>query len=178
MVEVLGGKPCCALRPLSLPSVSWRRSCSSSRCSASSTNMPSNEPACASTWGRPPAAIPCAANPCFQYGCCSCHAIKGVRTATGGVGPPLDGIALRVIIAGGFRTRPTIWKSGSAIRSRCRQEPRCPTSRGGWGRAGHHRLPLHSREIVSADGRRATAFGASRARSIRHHSRQPPPACS
>lgn len=114
----------------------------------------------------------------IQYGCGSCHAIKGVRTATGGVGPPLDGIALRVIIAGGFRTRPTTWKSGSAIRSMCRQEPRCPTSRGGWGRAGHHRLPLHSREIVSADGRRATAFGASRARSIRHHSRQPPPACS
>jgi cytochrome c len=36
----------------------------------------------------------------IQYGCGSCHALKGVRTATGRVGPPLDGIATRAIIAG------------------------------------------------------------------------------
>lgn len=42
----------------------------------------------------------------IQYGCGSCHAINGVRTATGGVGPPLDGIALRVIIAGRLSNTP------------------------------------------------------------------------
>ncbi|MGE5563456.1 MAG: c-type cytochrome [Bacillota bacterium] len=36
----------------------------------------------------------------IQYGCGSCHALKNVRTATGMVGPPLDGIALRTIIGG------------------------------------------------------------------------------
>jgi cytochrome c len=42
----------------------------------------------------------------IQYGCGSCHAVEGVRTATGGVGPPLDGIALRVIIAGRLSNTP------------------------------------------------------------------------
>lgn len=42
----------------------------------------------------------------IQYGCGSCHAVKGVRAATGGVGPPLDGIALRVIIAGRLANSP------------------------------------------------------------------------
>lgn len=36
----------------------------------------------------------------IQYGCGSCHAVTDVRTATGDVGPPLDGIASRTIIAG------------------------------------------------------------------------------
>lgn len=36
----------------------------------------------------------------IQYGCGSCHSATGVRTATGDVGPPIDGIATRVIIAG------------------------------------------------------------------------------
>jgi cytochrome c2 len=36
----------------------------------------------------------------IQYGCGSCHAVTGVRAATGDVGPPLDGIATRMIIAG------------------------------------------------------------------------------
>ena len=36
----------------------------------------------------------------IQYGCGSCHALTNVRTATGDVGPPLDGIATRTIIAG------------------------------------------------------------------------------
>ena len=43
----------------------------------------------------------------IQYGCGSCHAVKSVRTATGMVGPPLDGIALRTIIAGRLANTPT-----------------------------------------------------------------------
>jgi cytochrome c len=42
----------------------------------------------------------------IQYGCGSCHALKDVRTATGMVGPPLDGIALRVIIGGHLANNP------------------------------------------------------------------------
>jgi cytochrome c2 len=42
----------------------------------------------------------------IQYGCGSCHALRNVRTATGSVGPPLDGIATRVIIAGRLANRP------------------------------------------------------------------------
>jgi cytochrome c2 len=42
----------------------------------------------------------------IQYGCGSCHAVKNVRTATGLVGPPLDGVAKRVIIAGRFANDP------------------------------------------------------------------------
>ena len=43
----------------------------------------------------------------IQYGCGSCHALKNVRNATGMVGPPLDGIALRVIIGGHLSNTPT-----------------------------------------------------------------------
>jgi cytochrome c2 len=42
----------------------------------------------------------------IQYGCGSCHALKNVRDATGMVGPPLDGIALREIIAGHLANKP------------------------------------------------------------------------
>jgi cytochrome c2 len=42
----------------------------------------------------------------IEYGCGSCHAVKDVRTATGMVGPPLDGVALRVIIAGHLANNP------------------------------------------------------------------------
>ena len=42
----------------------------------------------------------------IQYGCGSCHALKNVRNATGSVGPPLDGIALRVIIGGHLNNSP------------------------------------------------------------------------
>jgi cytochrome c2 len=42
----------------------------------------------------------------IQYGCGSCHNLKNVRTATGMVGPPLDGIALRVIIGGHLANTP------------------------------------------------------------------------
>jgi cytochrome c len=43
----------------------------------------------------------------IQYGCGSCHALKNVRTATGMVGPPLDGVALRVIIGGHLANKPS-----------------------------------------------------------------------
>ena len=42
----------------------------------------------------------------IQYGCGSCHSLKNVRTATGMVGPPLDGIALRMILAGHLANNP------------------------------------------------------------------------
>jgi cytochrome c2 len=42
----------------------------------------------------------------IQYGCGSCHSLKNVRTATGMVGPPLDGVALRVIIGGHLSNTP------------------------------------------------------------------------
>jgi len=42
----------------------------------------------------------------IQYGCGSCHALRNVRTATGSVGPPLDGVALRVIIGGHLANKP------------------------------------------------------------------------
>ena len=42
----------------------------------------------------------------IQYGCGSCHAMKDVRNATGTVGPPLDGVALRVIIGGHLANTP------------------------------------------------------------------------
>ena len=42
----------------------------------------------------------------IQYGCGSCHAMADVRTATGDVGPPLDGIATRTIIGGHLSNTP------------------------------------------------------------------------
>lgn len=42
----------------------------------------------------------------IQYGCGSCHALKDVRNATGMVGPPLDGIGLRVIVGGRLANNP------------------------------------------------------------------------
>lgn len=42
----------------------------------------------------------------IQYGCGSCHALTDVRTATGDVGPPLDGMATRTIIAGHLANNP------------------------------------------------------------------------
>lgn len=42
----------------------------------------------------------------IRYGCGSCHALKHVRTATGMVGPPLDGIAVRAIIGGHLANKP------------------------------------------------------------------------
>ena len=42
----------------------------------------------------------------IQYGCGSCHALKSVRGATGSVGPPLDGVAVRAIIGGHLSNTP------------------------------------------------------------------------
>lgn len=42
----------------------------------------------------------------IQYGCGSCHQLTNVRNATGLVGPPLDTIALRTIIAGRLSNTP------------------------------------------------------------------------
>ena len=42
----------------------------------------------------------------IQYGCGSCHGLKHVRKASGTVGPPLDGIAIRAIIAGKLDNTP------------------------------------------------------------------------
>ena len=42
----------------------------------------------------------------IRYGCGSCHGVKHVRKATGMVGPPLDGIAVRAIIAGKLSNTP------------------------------------------------------------------------
>ena len=42
----------------------------------------------------------------IQYGCGSCHSLRNVRTATGMVGPPLDGVAVRAIIAGKLPNQP------------------------------------------------------------------------
>jgi cytochrome c len=42
----------------------------------------------------------------IQYGCGSCHALRNVREATGMVGPPLDGIGLRVIVGGHLANNP------------------------------------------------------------------------
>ena len=42
----------------------------------------------------------------IAYGCGSCHGVKHVRKATGMVGPPLDGIAVRAMLAGRLENRP------------------------------------------------------------------------
>ncbi len=42
----------------------------------------------------------------IQYGCGSCHRLAHVRKASGMVGPPLDGIAVRTMIAGKFNNSP------------------------------------------------------------------------
>jgi cytochrome c len=41
-----------------------------------------------------------------QFGCGSCHAIPGVAAAQGKVGPPLEGIASRVYLAGVLPNTP------------------------------------------------------------------------
>jgi len=42
----------------------------------------------------------------IQYGCGSCHGLKHVRKATGAVGPPLDGISVRAMLAGRLDNTP------------------------------------------------------------------------
>ena len=42
----------------------------------------------------------------IQYGCGSCHGLKHVSKATGAVGPPLDGIAVRAMVGGRLDNTP------------------------------------------------------------------------
>jgi cytochrome c len=42
----------------------------------------------------------------IKYGCGGCHGLKHVRKATGAVGPPLDGIAVRAMLAGRLDNTP------------------------------------------------------------------------
>ncbi|MCW3798443.1 c-type cytochrome [Sphingomonas sp. BN140010] len=42
----------------------------------------------------------------IAYGCGSCHSLKNVRHAVGMVGPRLDGVALRAMIAGKLANNP------------------------------------------------------------------------
>jgi cytochrome c2 len=61
----------------------------------------------------------------YAYGCGSCHIIPGVAEATGTVGPPLQGFASRIYIAGslintpenlfGWVTKPQEIDAGSAM---------------------------------------------------------------
>jgi cytochrome c2 len=41
-----------------------------------------------------------------RYGCGGCHILSGIAQAHGGVGPPLDGIGGRGIIAGKLENKP------------------------------------------------------------------------
>jgi cytochrome c2 len=41
-----------------------------------------------------------------EYGCGACHTVPGVRSATGMVGPPLNGIASRSFLAGQLPNTP------------------------------------------------------------------------
>jgi cytochrome c1 len=41
-----------------------------------------------------------------QFGCGGCHRIPGVAAATGAVGPPLEGLARRVYLAGALPNTP------------------------------------------------------------------------
>jgi cytochrome c len=43
----------------------------------------------------------------IQYGCGSCHGVKHVRKASGAVGPSLDGLAVRAVIAGKLANSPS-----------------------------------------------------------------------
>ena len=42
----------------------------------------------------------------IQYGCGACHRLQHVRKASGLVGPPLDGVAVRAMIAGKLDNSP------------------------------------------------------------------------
>jgi sulfur-oxidizing protein SoxX len=43
-----------------------------------------------------------------SYGCAACHAIPGIRLPKGNVGPPLDGMAGRSLIAGQLPNKPGV----------------------------------------------------------------------
>ena len=113
----------------------------------------------------------------IQYGCGSCHALEDVRTATGMVGPPLDGIALardhRRPPRQHARQHAALDPRPAAGLARHRHaRPQCRRD----GRARHHRLPLHPREMISAAGSRSTRCAEWRARSSRRRRSRPSPA--
>jgi cytochrome c2 len=83
----------------------------------------------------------------IQYGCGSCHALKSVRNATGSVGPPLDGIAVRVIVGGHLANTPANMEK--------------------WIRDPQHVSPgtaMPDLKVGEGDARDITAFLYSRAR--------------
>ena len=83
----------------------------------------------------------------IQYGCGSCHALRNVRNATGMVGPPLDGVALRVIIGGHLANKPENMER--------------------WIRDPQHVAPgtaMPNLEVGEADARDITAFLNTRAK--------------
>ena len=83
----------------------------------------------------------------IQYGCGSCHALRNVRNATGMVGPPLDGVALRVIIGGHLANKPENMER--------------------WIRDPQHVAPgtaMPNLEVGEADARDMTAFLYTRAK--------------
>ena len=83
----------------------------------------------------------------IQYGCGSCHALRNVRNATGMVGPPLDGVALRVIIGGHLANKTENMER--------------------WIRDPQHVAPgtaMPNLEVGEADARDITAFLYTRAK--------------
>src|SRR5947199_3586396 len=83
----------------------------------------------------------------IQYGCGSCHALRNVRNATGMVGPPLDGVALREIIGGHLANKPENMER--------------------WIRDPQHVSPgtaMPNLEVGEADARDITAFLYTRAK--------------
>jgi cytochrome c2 len=83
----------------------------------------------------------------IQYGCGSCHALRNVRNATGMVGPPLDGVALREIIGGHLANKPENMER--------------------WIRDPQHVSPgtaMPNLEVGKADARDITAFLYTRAK--------------
>jgi cytochrome c2 len=57
-----------------------------------------------------------------QFGCGTCHEIRGVADAKGRVGPPLDGVATRVYLAGVLPNTPA--NMAAFIRNPQRYSPR------------------------------------------------------
>ena len=104
----------------------------------------------------------------IQYGCGSCHALKNVRSATGSVGPPLDGIALRVIIGGHLANTPDNMQRWIRDPQHVAPGTAMPDLNVGGDAPRHHRVPLHARQIarpaLPSDARPAVAEAAGSAR--------------
>lgn len=75
-----------------------------------------------------------------QFGCGSCHRISGVADAQGNVGPPLDGVARRVYLAGVLPNSPA--SMASWIRTPRAFDPRTAMPELGVGEA-------HARDMVA-----------------------------